>query len=569
MRVSRLFGKTLKEAPAEAETDSHKLLIRAGMINQVATGLYSMLPLGWRTFKKIEAITREEMDKAGGQEIAMPILQPIELWEETGRHISFGETLFRITDRKDRNLVLGPTHEEVVTDLVRRNARSYRDLPLLLYQIQTKLRDEPRSRGGLLRVREFFMKDLYSFDVDEAGLDISYKKMIEAYTNVYRRCGLAAVMVEADSGAIGGKESHEFMLLAPSGEDEIVYCGNCSYAANVEKARSAKKKGKTSSAQPLQEVATPGKKTIQEVAEFFGVPGEETLKAIFYSADGSVILVVIRGDLEVNEIKLKNALKSVDLRLAREDEVKARGLVAGYASPVGIKDITVVADDSVTPGTNYIAGANKDGFHLKNVSYPRDFKTDLFLDIARAKGGDICLHCGHTLNSSRGIEVGHIFKLGTYVSAKMGAAYLDKDGISRTIIMGCYGIGLGRVMAAAVEQNHDEKGIIWPAPIAPYHIYLCALSMDNPEVLAQAEKIFQLLQNEGLEVLYDDRPESPGVKFNDADLLGIPVRLTVSPRTLQKNSVEIKLRKEKTTSLYAIEGIEKKLREIIASNMVA
>lgn len=565
MKVSKLFGKTLKEAPSEAEIDSHRLLVRAGMIRQIAAGVYSMLPLGWRTFKKIEGIIREEMDKAGGQELAMPILQPVELWEETGRHLSFGQTLFKVTDRKDRLLILGPTHEEVITDLVRHYVKSYRDLPLLLYQIQTKLRDEPRSRGGLLRVREFFMKDLYSFDMDEAGLEISYRKMKEAYTNIYKRCGLSAVMVEADSGVIGGKESHEFMLLASSGEDEIIYCKHCGYSANVEKAQSARKKGNSSPYLSLEEVATPGRKTIQEVAEYLGVPASETLKAVFYSSDEEVVLVIIRGDLDVNEIKLKNALKSVELRLAREDEVKACGIVTGYASPVGIKGIKIAADDSITLGTNYVAGANREGFHLKNVNYPRDFKADLLLDIARAKGGDICPHCGEVLFSSRGIEVGHIFKLGTYISAKMGANFLDKDGTSRTIIMGCYGIGLGRVMAAAVEQNHDEKGITWPAPIAPYHIYICGLSLDNTEVLVQAEEIYGRLLKEGLEVLYDDRIESAGVKFNDADLLGMPLRLTVSPRTLQKKSVEVKLRRAKDTSLYPIEGIEKTLRDILST----
>ncbi len=565
MRISNLFGKTLKEAPADAETDSHMLLVRAGMIRQVATGVYSMLPSGWRTFKKIEAIIRDEMDKAGGQELAMPVLQPIELWEETGRHLSFGQTLFKITDRKDRSLVLGPTHEEIVTDLVRHYVKSYRDLPLLLYQIQTKLRDEPRSRGGLLRVREFFMKDAYSFDVDEAALEINYGKMKEAYADIYKRCGLSAVMVEADSGAIGGKESHEFMLLAPSGEDEIIHCRQCGYSANAEKAQSARKKGAAAPPAPLEEVATPGRKTIQEVAGYLGVPAGETLKAVLYSSDGELVMVVIRGDLDINEIKLKNALKSIELRLAREDEVKVHGIVAGYASPVGVKGIKTLADGSIALGTNYVAGANKEGFHLKNVNYPRDFKVDFLLDIARAKAGDDCPHCGNALLSSRGIEVGHIFKLGTYISAKMGASFLDKDGVSRTIIMGCYGIGLGRVLAAAVEQNHDEKGIIWPLPIAPYQIHICALSMDNPEVTAQAERVYGDLTKAGLEVLYDDRMESPGVKFNDADLIGVPLRLTVSPRTLQKKSVEIKLRKAKDSSLYPAEGIEKVLKDILST----
>lgn len=565
MKISSLLGKTLRDAPAEAETESHRLMLRAGMIRQVASGVYSILPLGWRTFRKIEQIIREEMDRAGGQELSMPILQPIELWEETGRHRAFGQNLFQLIDRKERRLALGPTHEEVITDIVRHNVKSYRDLPLRLYQIQTKLRDETRPRGGLLRVREFSMKDLYSFDADEEALEISYQKMIEAYKNIYKRCGLSAVMVEADSGAIGGKESREFMVLTPTGEDEVVYCAACGYSANVEKAQSLKVKNEGSRPLPLEEVATPGKKTIQEVAGYLGVHPEETLKAVFYSSDGKVLLVLIRGDLEVNEVKLKNALKATELRLAREDEVKAQGLVAGYASPVGVKGVKVLADDSITLGTNYVAGANRPEFHLKNVNYPRDFKVDLLLDMARAKEGQGCPHCGKALSSSGGIEVGHIFKLGAYISGKMGANFQDKDGVSRPIIMGCYGIGLGRLMAAAVEQNHDEKGIIWPAPIAPYHIYLCALSLDNPEVRDVSEKLYSLLSREGLEVLYDDRLESPGVKFNDADLMGIPIRLTLSPRTLAKKSVEIKLRKEKTANLYPLEGIEIKLKEILSS----
>jgi prolyl-tRNA synthetase len=563
MRVSKLFGKTQKETPAEAETISHQLMLRAGMIHQVAAGVYSYLPLGWRVLKKIENIIRDEMDKAGGQELSMPVLQPLELWQETGRDLAFGKGLFTLTDRRERRLVLGPTHEEVITELVSHNVQSYRDLPLLLYQIQTKFRDEPRPRGGLIRVREFTMKDLYSFDTDEEGLDKSYSKMLQAYRNIYTRCGLPSLLVEADSGAIGGKDSHEFMVVAEDGEDEIIYCDNCHYAANVEKAQSVK--GKIEQGEPLakEEVATPGAGSIEEVADFFKIPQSHTLKAVFYIADGKLVFVVIRGDIEVNEVKLKNALGCVDLRLATEAEVIEAGIVAGAASPIGIKGIKIIADDSITSGTNFVAGANKPETHLKNVNYPRDFKADLVTDIAQARAGEGCPKCGSKLLSTRGIEVGHIFKLGTFLSEKLGALFLDQSGISHPIIMGCYGIGLDRLLAAVIELNHDAQGIIWPMSITPYHVYLCPLHPENPEIAATAEKVYSELEAQGLEVLFDDRRESPGVKFNDADLLGIPIRVTISPRTLEKNSAEIKKRSEKEAELVPLEGIAKKLKALI------
>ena len=416
MRFSKLFGKTLKEIPSEADTLSHQMLLRTGMIQQVATGVYSYLPLGWRVLRKIERIIREEMDKAGGQELMLPTLQPFELWEETGRYPSFGKTLFTVTDRREHTLVLGPTHEEIITDLVRRYVQSYRDLPLLIYQIQNKFRDEPRPRGGLLRVREFIMKDLYSFHTDEADLDRCYQEMIQAYKNVYSRCCLPSVIVEADSGAIGGKESHEFMLIAETGEDEIIYCSNCDYAANVEKAMSIKPKPETKPPLPVEEISTPNIKTIEEVANFVGVPESQTLKAVFYSADDEIVFVVIRGDIDVNETKLKNLLKCSELRLATETETTAAGLVAGSASPIGIKEIKIVADDSINLGSNFIAGANKPDTHLKNVNYPRDFKTDLMADIAIARPGDNCPRCDGKLQSRHGIEVGHVFKLVIFYS---------------------------------------------------------------------------------------------------------------------------------------------------------
>jgi prolyl-tRNA synthetase len=565
MRFCKLFGKTLREAPAEAESASHQLLLRAGMIAQVAAGVYSYLPSGWRVLRKIENIIREEMDNAGGQELMLPVLQPFELWQQSERHTSFGQTMFTLTDRREHKLALGPTHEEVIADLAHRYVQSYRDLPLLVYQIQAKFRDEPRPRGGLLRVREFIMKDLYSFDVDEAGLDESYRKMSQAYQNIYARCGLPTSIVEADSGAIGGKESHEFMVISETGEDEMVSCPHCGYSANVEKAQFAKAVIASEAKQPLplEEIATPEQKTIEEVADFLGVPQEQTLKAVFYIADGKLIFVVIRGDLEVNETKLRNTLKCTELRLATEDEVQQTGIVVGFASPIGIKGTKVIADDSITLGSNFITGANKQGYHFKNANYPRDFEVDITADIALAHHGDSCPKCGSNLSSTRGIEVGHIFKLGTFISEKLGASFLDQTGAYRPAVMGCYGIGLGRLLAAIVEQNHDDKGIIWPLSVAPYQIYLCLLHLDSPEVASAAEKAYQELENAGIEVLFDDRDESPGVKFNDADLLGIPLRLTLSPRTLQNQNIEAKWRTERETKLLPLENLAAEINKTL------
>ena len=577
MRVSRLFGKTLRQAPAEAESVSHQLLLRAGMVAQEAAGVYSYLPLGWRVLRKIENIIRDEMDKAGGQEVMLPVLQPLEFWQQSGRDVSFGKSLFTLTDRKEHALALGPTHEEVIANLAHRYVQSYRDLPLLPYQIQTKLRDEPRPRGGLLRVREFIMKDLYSLDVDAAGLDESYQKICQAYRNIYARLHLPALMVEADSGAIGGKDSHEFVILTEDGEDQVIYCSNCGYAANVEKARFTKtiepatsrsrnpesSEGEAKNLLPLEEIATPEMKTIEEVADFIGVPASQTLKAVFYFADGEFIFVVIRGDLEVNETKLRNALKCSEIRLATEVEVDEAGLVPGFASPIGVKGIKIVADDSITPGPNFIAGANKPGYHFRNANYPRDFRVDIMADIALARSGDNCAECRNKLTYARSIEIGHVFKLGTFISERFGASFLDTDGKSCPIVMGSYGIGLGRLLAAIVEQSHDSKGIIWPLSVAPYHVYLCPLSLEKSAVLPTAEKIYHELQKEGIEVLFDDREESPGVKFNDADLLGIPLRLTLSPRTLQSQSIEAKWRTEKETQLLPLEDLAEQVKKLL------
>ncbi len=577
MRFSRLFGKTLRQAPAEAESISHQLLLRASMIAQEAAGIYSYLPMGWRVLRKIEQVIREELDRVGGQELLLPVLQPIEFWQQSGRDVSFGRSLFTLTDRKERTLALGPTHEEVIADLVRRHVQSYRDLPLLLYQIQTKLRDEPRPRGGLLRVREFIMKDLYSLDADEAGLDKSYLTVTEAYSNIYARLGLPVLMIEADSGAIGGKESHEFMLISETGEDDIIRCSGCSYAANAEKAGFSKAAGDAATDQdrpescrgdsddlpPLEEFATPEARTIQQVADFTGVPASQTLKAVFYLADGDFVSLIIRGDLDINETKLANVLKCSELRLANEDDLKKRGLAAGFASPVGLQGVRVVADDSVASGINFIAGANKPGYHVRNVNYPRDFRADLIADIALARPGHRCSLCLGELSSTRGIEVGHAFKLGTFISDKFAASFLDRDGGTRPVVMGSYGIGLGRLLAAIVEHSHDDRGIVWPPTVAPYQVHVCPLYSDRPEIHVAAEEIYETLRADGLEVLLDDRDESPGVKFNDADLLGIPLRLTLSPRTLENRSIEAKWRTKKEPWLMPLDRIASHVRGLL------
>ena len=543
MRVSRLFGKTLRENPAEAELVSHRLMLRAGFIYQVASGVFSYMPLAWRSLRKIEQIIREEMDAAGGQELRMPVLHPREIWDQTGRADTF-PGLFTLKDRRDRTLIVAPTHEEVLTNMVKANVNSYRDLPLILYQIQTKFRDEPRPRGGLIRVREFDMKDAYSFDVDEEGLESSYQAMVRAYKNIFDRCGLSVIMVEADSGAIGGKDSHEFIALAESGEDTILLCESCGYAANTEKATFVKPGQDKETPEPLEEVHTPGVRTIEELADYLSIPTSKTLKAVFYVAGNEVVIVTIRGDLEVNELKLQNLLRVSDLRLASPEEVAGAGLVAGSASPVGLSGVKTVADDSVHLGSNFVVGANKPDHHLRNTNYPRDFHADIVADIALAQDGYACHRCRSSLVARRGIEVGHVFKLGTMYSELLGAHFPDQDGAQHPIIMGCYGIGVGRLLAAAVEQSHDEKGMVFHQSIAPYQVWLTALNVDNEEVASAAETLYDSLREEGVQVVYDDRGDSAGVKFNDADLVGLPVRLVVSPRNLRQNVVEIKRRSE-------------------------
>lgn len=564
MRLSKLFGNTLREVPAEAEMISHQLLLRAGMIRQLAAGIYSYLPLGWRVPQKIEDIIREEMNAIDGQEMQMPSVHPAELWQETGRYSEAGPVLVRFRDRNQRELVLGITLEQVITDLARREISSYRQLPFMVYQIQTKFRDEPRSRGGLVRLREFAMKDGYSFHADQADLDAYYPRVYQAYLNSFHRCGLEVLVVEARPGMMGGGASHEFMLVNEAGEDTLVVCDHCGYAANVESALAQRTEIPKEQERDVEEVATPGMTTIEELAGYLGVKREQTLKAIFYMAGDQLIFVIIRGDLEVNETKVAHLVGTADLRLALEEEVERMSIVAGYASPVGLQaKVKIVADESIRSGGNFAAGGNKAGYHLRNVNYPRDFQVDLLGDIAAVREGDPCAHCGKELRLTRGIELGHIFKLGTKYSEALGATFLDREGQKRPLFMGCYGIGTERVMAAVIEQSHDEQGIIWPPSIAPYHIHLIALGT-NPQVVETAESLYEELQTKGYETLYDDRDDTAGVKFNDADLRGIPLRLTISPRTLEAAGVEVKLRQDKEYQVVTLQDLEHAIHKLLS-----
>jgi prolyl-tRNA synthetase len=560
VRITQLVSKTLREDPPEAETASHRLMLRAGLIHQVAAGVYAYMPLAWRAVRKIESIIRQEMDAAGSQELLMPSLQPMELWEQTGRRAAFGDNLFSLEDRRGRTMVLAPTHEEVITNIARANVQSYRDLPVILYQIQTKFRDELRPRAGLVRVREFAMKDAYSFNADEESLEQSYQAMAQAYRNIYYRCSLPVLMAEADSGAIGGKDSHEFILPTPTGEDTVITCPSCGYTANAEKAvgahAGAAKGEPREELLPLSEVSTPGVKTIAELAQFLEIPEAQTLKAVFYSADEQLVFVTIRGDLEVNEIKLKNLLHCNELRLATDEEVSQAGLVAGSASPIGIQGIKRVADPSISSGSNFVVGANQPDTHLRNANYPRDFEVDCLSDIALAQPGDLCPNCAEPLEAIRGVEVGHIFKLGTFFSETLGALFLDQQGQQHPMMMGCYGIGVGRLLAAAIEQNHDDHGIVFPVPIAPYQVQLVGLNLTDERVKEAAGQLYQELWDQGIETLYDDRTEAAaGVKLNDADLLGLPLRLVVSPRNLNNNVAEVKGRQETEAQLIPLDQV--------------
>ena len=546
VRWSRYFLPTWKEEPAEADLPSHKLMLRAGLIRPLAAGIYTYLPFGWRALRKIETIVREEMDAIGGAELHMPVVHPAELWAKTGRLETAGSQLVRFQDRAGREMVLGPTHEEVVTDLARREIQSWRQLPLMLYQIQTKFRDEPRARGGLVRVREFTMKDGYSFHEDTDDLDRYYPEVYRAYLTIFRRCGLATVPVEADSGMMGGSGSHEFMLPNEQGEDTFVLCDGCGYAANREGATAVKDADPDAAPQAVTEVATPGCQTIEAVAHALGVPTRKTAKAVFYRMGKKLVFVVIRGDHEVNEAKLARALGTAELAPATEEEIAAVGAVPGYASPIGISGdgVVVVADDSIPPARNLVAGANKEGFHLRNVNFPRDFQASLVADVALARDGDRCARCGGTLRVQRGVELGHIFKLGTKYSQSLDATFLDREGRARPLIMGCYGIGIGRLLAAVLEAHHDEDGIVWPGSVAPFHVLVAVLNPKEPEPLAYAASVAEHLAQAGLDVLLDDRERTAGEKFHDAKLLGIPVLAVIGPRSLRKGEVDLERRRD-------------------------
>ena len=563
MRSSRLFGKTLRQAPGDAENISHKLLTRAGFIQQIAAGIFSLQPLGNRSITKIRNIIREEMDRAGGQEINMPVIQPRDLWEESGRAETFVPPLATFEDRRERQMIIAPTHEETATAMARASVTSYRDLPFTIYQIQTKFRDETRPRGGLLRVREFEMKDAYSFDADEEGLERSFQAMVAAYKRIFKRCGLDVVMVDADSGGIGGKDSNEFVLLAESGDDTILMSDESDYAANVEKAEFIKKEFPTGDLCEVEEFATPDIKTIEALAKLEGVSRSKTAKAVFYSVDGEVVIVTIRGDYDVNETKLRNLLGGSVPRLATPEEVKAAGLVAGSASAVGLQGVKSIVDDSITMGSNYLAGANKAGFHLRNVNFPRDFKADILGDIAEAKKGYPSPDGKGKLIAKRGIELGHVFKLGNVYSSKMGARYTDEDGQQNDVLMGCYGIGIGRMLAAAVEAYHDDFGMVLPSAIAPYDIYLAGLNLEDADISGKAEMLYESLQDAGFDVLFDDRDAPPGVKFKDADLMGIPVRVVISSRSMGNGGVEVKARAEKESEIVSEPDVIEAVRKLL------
>ncbi len=579
MRVSQQLTTTLREVPRDSEGGNQELLVRAGFIRQLTSGVFSYLPLGNRVIRKISQIVRQEMDRAGGQEVTMPVIQPKDIWDKRPanggptRVEGYGPVLFSLTDRKDREMVLGPTHEEVTTLLAKEFVRSYRDLPQLIYQIQEKLRDEPRPRAGLLRTREFLMKDLYSFDADQDGLDNSYNKMSEAYSAIFKRCGLRFIVIHADSGAIGGKASQEFIAITEAGEDDAMKCDTCDYAANREKAEFVRSEFARESEAALEEVHTPNCMAISDLAAFLNVPESKTIKSVCYVASGKLVLVVLRGDLEVNEVKLTNTLYRVgliaaNLHLATAEELSEAGIVAGYTSPLNKSEqVLIIADTSLKQGNNFVAGANKVDYHLKNVNYPRDFRVDVWEDIASAYDGATCARCGGTLHSLRGSELGHIFKLGTKYTELFDATFLDAEGVARPILMGSYGIGISRLMAIAVEQSHDEKGMIWPFGIAPYHVALIGLDLDKAETGSAAEKLYADLMAAGIEVLFDDRTETAGVKFNDADLIGLPLRAVVSKRSLKNGGIELKIRSQKESRIVPLSEAVQVIQEEIGKGL--
>ncbi len=584
MRFSQLFGQTLREAPSDAETESHKLLMRAGYIRPLGAGIFTYLHLARRAMTRIENILRQEMDAIGGQEVTMPVVQPAEVWKETGRWYQIGAEMGRFKDKNEHDMVLAMTHEEAVSDLVRREIQSYKHLPRLIYHIQTKWRDDPRPRAGLIRVREFTMKDSYSLDADWAGLDRQYRAHYQAYFNIFHRCDLPVMAVKSDTGMMGGKLAHEFMYLTPIGEDTLLICTNGDYTANRQIARFRKPAAEEEKPKPLEKVSTPECKSIEELANFLGVPKSRTAKAVFFMAQipsgqeltENFIFAIVRGDMELNETKLTNALGARDLRPATEDEIKAVGAVPGYASPVALTPrpssggrgvgVRVVVDEAIPSSPNLVAGANDEGFHLLNTNYGRDYTADVLTDIAAADEGAACPSCGSPMKVSRGVEVGNIFQLGTRYSDALGCTYLDKNGQTKPVVMGSYGIGVGRLLACVAEEHHDEHGLVWPISVAPFQVALVLLKgKGGDQGIAQAEKLYSDLQAAGIEVLFDDRDESPGVKFNDADLIGLPLRLTVSERALGQGGLELKLRSQTEKVIIPAEETVPRLKSEIAT----
>ena len=556
MRVSKMYAPTLREVPSEAEIASHQLLLRAGFMRKSTNGMYTYLPLAWRVIRKIEAIIREEMEEKGAQEIMMPIMQPAEIWQESGRWGAYGAEMIRLKDRHGHEYCLGPTHEEMVTTVVKSDVRSYRQLPLNLFQIQDKFRDERRPRFGLMRSRDFIMKDGYSFDRDEAGLDASYQAMYDAYTNIFNRCGLNFRPVEADSGAIGGNGSHEFMVLAESGEAEIVYCSECEYAADIEKAELHTIEAPAEEEKAVEKIATPNCKTIEAVCSFLKIPVDHSMKAVAFQSEKGLILCFVRGDHEVNEIKVVNTVGVTEVEMADPELLAKCGTVGGYMGPVGLdaKKVIIVVDQSVMKMHNVCCGANEEGYHLVNVNPGRDFTPTFVADIRLMAEGDPCPHCGAPVKKARGIEVGQVFKLFTKYSKAMHATYLDENGKEQPMVMGCYGIGVGRTMAAAVEQNNDKDGMIWPVAIAPYEVLVVPVNVKDEASTAKAEEIYAALQKAGVETVIDDRKERPGVKFKDADLIGYPIRVVVGPKTLTTSELEVKIRRSGEVKMLPLDS---------------
>jgi prolyl-tRNA synthetase len=565
MRYTQLLLPTLKETPAEAEVVSHKLLLRAGFIRKLTSGIYSYLPLGLASIRKVEQIVREEMNRAGAQELLMPMVQPADLWQESGRWEKYGPELLRITDRHQRQSCLGPTHEEVITDLIRRDIHSYRNLPVNLYQIQTKFRDEIRPRFGLMRGREFIMKDGYSFDASEEGAETTYQKMYDAYQQIFKRCGLSFRAVEADTGTIGGSFSHEFMVLADTGEDTLAICKECSYAANMEKAAVPQPAKPETEMLPLQKIETPGKRKVGAVCEFLDISPQELVKTMVYLADGKPVAVLVRGDHEVQPVKLKNLIGAVEVELADDKQVfDSTGVPSGYLGPINL-NIPVVADLGVEALRNFTIGANEKNYHVQNVNLGRDFTVQQVADLRQITANDPCPECSGAIELTKGIEVGHIFKLGDSYSKAMNATFQDNNGEDIFFIMGCYGIGVSRTVAAAIEQNHDENGIIFPLPLAPFQVIILNLDPKNDKISNAAENLYNTLQEDGIEVLLDDRDERPGIKFKDADLIGIPYRVTIGKRFDQQGEIEIRTRRNgETASLSAVKAKDELVKMIQA-----